>query len=821
MIQRVYVWLGRYWHWLCLAAMGLFPVRLFRSGLLMAMGEGTKPQDYAGFYQYFDYFSWSNQLNLGQPNFWTPHLFPFDAIFLVLRTIGLPFQLVQMGWGIFLWSLAAVGMYFFITSLVPEHRLVRLWGVIAAAVYVFNPFTVQFVFNENIRLVYLALPLSLGLFIRGLRARQSMPYAIGIGLVSLLYATAAVNPPTVFPLWVALGVVAVWGVGIAKVSIRHTMALLVWSLVWFVLLNSWWLFIVAPAALTIAETAEEVLAFSSPSTGVWEIFRFLGSWGFRATHQGVPYFAYNPLYHGASWLVNFASYAVPAIGLIALANKKLLRPTALLSGILLVGFALTKGTAKPFGEAYEWVWQNVPFFWIFREPYTKFTPLVIVGVAALCGAAVAELLLWLAARQQKIIRTVALVSSLAVVLALIGAASWPLLSRQTPRQTSQKSLKMAYYQLPEYWQETGAWFAANDPHSRVLVLPRSSYGDPYNWPPEGTGTAGTAAKFLIPNPLITYRDALTEAGRASNAVYQLITPTAPKNLFWYLRFFDVRYMLQLNDLDWENAEVSSPADIATALQGQFGITKQRSFGLVDVYRTDELSMLPRIYAPDTIYRVGGVATLREAVFGIAPQLPPTGRPAIVLAEAPTVVAASFPQANITVQAPAPVEQTPSAQTLATQMPVIPVIITPPVAATVPTVQFNYVTPDHYQLKIDNITQSFPLVFAETFHSHWQLLPAPQSTWQRFTQALFPRGLELSHGEVNIGGNMWWVDMAELERRGVLQPTGDGTWSAELVLVFTLRAWLYWGFIVSGVSLLVAMSILIRWLASQRRLANVQ
>jgi len=774
----------------------------------MAMGEGTKPQDYLGFYQYFDRFAWINQLNFGAPNFWVPHLFPFDAVFWLLRHLGLPFQLVQMGWGVFLWLPAAIGMYFFVSSIATKHRLVQIWGVLAALVYLFNPFTVQFPFNENLRLVYLALPFSLGLFVRGLRSQKIMPYAIGIGLVGLLYATAAVNPPTIATLWLAIGVLGLSGILFLRVSWWQTAKLFGWSLIWYVLLNSWWLLIMVPSALTVAGTAEEVMGFASPATALWESFRFLGSWGFRSSHQGVNYFSYNQLYYGQSWLITLSSYAVPAISLLALASKKRNKYMPLLATLLFVGLFLTKGIAAPFGGIYDWLWNNVPFLWVFREPYTKFTPLVIFSSAVLFGAVVVGMIAWLKERvivlsgYRRIVMQLLSAGVIVIAIGLVVVSSWPLWSRQTPRQESQKALKSSYYQLPEYWQEAGAWFAANDPRSRVLLLPKSSYGDPYNWPPNGTATGGTAAKFLIPNPLITYRDALTESGRACNLLYGHITPEAPKDLIKILRFFGTRYILQLNDLDWQNTGVLSPAAIRQALVGQSGIWLARSFGEVDVYTTDSQIILPRIYAPNELYVVKNAVSLTESLMAIAPRLSLAGRPVVILVgEENSIFPADTPRQIVDANATEP--------------------IVPPLPLAAPDVEFSYLTPDHYHLKITNITQSFALRFSENFDPHWQFVPTPSSWWRKITQTLMPQPLLFAHSSANRGSNLWWADMAELERRGVLQPTGNNTWSAELELVFTLNAWLYWGFIISGVALLAAIGILIRWFVKQQRLANGQ
>lgn len=587
------------WSILLIIIIGLLPIIFFKKGLLLLAGEGITGLDINHYFKYYDLYSWREQLSLGQPNIWTPHLFILDFFFYIFSLVGFSLRTIQIFWFVFLWISAGLAIYFLIETISDNHRY-KLWGVFAALLYLFNTFTMVKPIDENFRLVYIALPLVLAFFIKGLKEEKSATkYALLIGLSSLIFASASVNPPAVSIIWIALFFYFCFDVLINRKFSANKIFFVFKILLFYILLNSWWMITTIPTMVSFSEPLEKVMTFSASSTKLFEAFRFLGWWAFKSGHQGVCYFPYHLSYYGKSIIVTFLSFLIPVSTFGCLLFKKRNKYIMFFAALAIVGIFLVKGTGKPFGQIYNFIWKNVPGFWIFREPFTKFTPLAIFASSIMFGYTISKISKKISIHFRD--RKNGLIFNflfLFCMISMVCIVAFPIFTRQIFREKSIRAMKSQYIKFPQYWLDAGDWFENYDRDNKIFVLPKSGYGAPYDWE-YGISTPGTVAKLFIPNPLLTYRIPFSRGQRLINDLYSYFHPESEVKLVNVLRFFGVRYVLQQNDLSWNNAlpDTYPPPIIKNILKNQEEIKLFKQFGKLDVYQLQDDRFLSPIYAP--------------------------------------------------------------------------------------------------------------------------------------------------------------------------------------------------------------------------------
>lgn len=567
--------------------LGLFPLYFFHGSLLLMSGEGIKDLDIHGFFRYWDWYTWRSQVNLGEFNLWQPHLFIYDAFFACMYFFGLPMNISQMLWHVFLWTGAGIAMVFLVRTIC-KGRWDGVWSFYAALLYLFNTFVMFKQEDENFRLVYMALPLMLGLFIKGLQGSQTTFYAILIGLASLLFSTASVNPPAVSIIWLTLSIYFIFYLILNRetISIRH------WYfpgkiISIYLLLNVWWMFNTVSGMVAVSSSFSSVLTFTSLITPLYEAFRFMGSWAFREGDHGIPYLLYWEYYYGKGIIITLCSYLVPIVALCGWAivpgRKGSERSFVVFFVILaVVALVLVKGSASPFGGIYQFVWENVPGFWVFREPFTKFTPLLIFAASVLFGYAVSRI--------NDSLNISALYKFLggAGVILIVFIAVYPFFSQQVFRKESIKSFKSRYIRFPDYWVNLGSWLQNNDKTSKVFVLPQSGYGVAYNWE-HGAAFAGPVTTLMLPNPTLMYRPETTYGEKIVNELYSYLSNNDMNSARKTVRLLGVKYVLLQGDFDWIDGPgtVSNPNQLLTILNRQNWLVLHKKFGELQLFKVKD------------------------------------------------------------------------------------------------------------------------------------------------------------------------------------------------------------------------------------------
>ncbi len=662
------------------------------------------------------YFSsWAGKINNGVFNYNIVRVFPFGSFWFLFSKLTIPNNLILFLWLFLNISFSWLGMYEFILYLFQTSFLSNIPAEIAfigSSLYIFNIFSsTGALTHDNYGLARLVLPWAALYFYKGLKEGGIVKNAIFVALLSTLLTAGQVNFATVSIVPIFLLSVDLFFLPELfhrKLFSRYIFFNIL-TLILTILINLWWLVIFLPAAKDIYIAAGKTNTFKMLGSGqVFDYFRFMGSWGFRAVHYLKQYLPYGDNYYAP--LLIITTLITPAIvfanGLFVgkLKIKERLLVLFIIFGSLM-SICLAKGTLPPYGHIYEKIYNAIPILWMYREPFGKFTPLVIVffclGIS---------LFLYLIKKSIKQIFYIAVASA---VFLLILINSYPLVTGESLHTFWNAQIRNNRIEIPKYWQDAIRFLAKKQLDQCTITHPPSTYGTSFSWI-EGLGVAGDPGTLLFSNRICSYDPFdMKDNSHIFNLFYTMKYPN-PK----LLSLLNVRYLVQYNDLDWRYLAAFSgkfTPEYSKQRLEQFNFRKINSFGMFDYkllmkipndepdgqlhaslynnlidkpalvfYRVDDKNYVPHIYVPDKILKTG--KELKDLP-DILTQENISSRPAIYFKKQNKTYSLNNIPNNI---------------------------------ITLPTLEYKRINGTKYEVIVHGAKDKFPLVLNEAYHQGWKL-----------------------------------------------------------------------------------------------------
>jgi hypothetical protein len=605
--------------------LGLIPLLWFKDGMTIAGGDNFFYLDPGSSFEH-TFGAWMEKVNNGNPNTILPLAFPFMFFWYSLEYVGLQLINIQELWTILFFVLPGFTMYYLVSRIdASESRNAnRLRGSTAAVLYMLNVYVMLDVLQPSFRPILAALPLMLYFWIRGLNQKTfSLRYPALIGLTSLIFASSSVNPTIFAPILVSFVFYYLFFLATVKYRIIDSLKFAMTTATLYILLNFWWISTSFVGMLEISPSLQKAVSGVNfmGSTRLFEALRLMGFWAFRVRFEevGRPLIPYAYLYYAPPLLI--LTYLIPIIALSAILMKSRNKFVIFYSTLAVIGIFLSKGTNEPFGFVYKFLYENIPGFWIFREPFAKFTPVTLLSYSVLLGYSVEaichRLRGWATLKRGRFLTSLSTLVLVVVVLIILVSA-FPMITGKAIQDASWygDSKFSLYVDVPEYWYEAGEWLEENDKDARILLLPGAGYGHCYKWK-SGMCTGDPVARILLPNPIIRYiNPPLTPTDVLADKLYSAVYPSSTIHIAPLLTLLNVKYVLQQNDLDWEYGNVINPyppEKMRTFLADQPGIVFGRSFGRLDLYRVEEEYLLPRIYVPKEVVYAPGNLIIPEII----------------------------------------------------------------------------------------------------------------------------------------------------------------------------------------------------------------
>lgn len=538
--------------------LGLAPILWFRSGLMIAGGDESWLINPLGFTPDV-FYAWNEKLfNFGGPNIYLPYTQTVIPFWQILNYIGVNGIVIQKIWIVFLFMLPGLSMYFLVKTLFHKIEYVRLAAFFSSLLYVFNIYIIQIgPFQTNTKLVLIALPLVLMLYIKGLeKNRQKFLYAFPISLVMTFIGSSFVNIAVVSIIPIILLIYLLYFVAKNKNRIFEALLFTLLIIFLWLIINSYWLIPYVQNMLSFNQSSGgQVFNFEQLDTKqFFNFWRFLGSWGWKETHNFQPYFPFAYFYD--RFPLVFLSYIPAVIAIFAIAVKRNFRYVLYFALLLMVGIFLSKGSTEPFGSWYEYLFRHFHFLWIFREPWAKFTPIHLLAISILFGLGSSYLIF--AARRFKI-RSIFTFSFLFFAVLL---TSYPLITGGVVSDRDTGLLRSNHVKIPEYWSNMNEFIKNNTlQNDRIMLMPPTGYAVGYKWQ-NGFFAGDTPALVLLDRPTIRYTSFPTsKADLKINNYYELLAEQ-PEKIEEISKELGLKYILLDRDIMYDYSRyLASPPKV--------------------------------------------------------------------------------------------------------------------------------------------------------------------------------------------------------------------------------------------------------------------
>jgi len=585
----------------------------FKAGLILVPSETCyliKPSSNLMNYLY----AWDSTCLSGYPILqMAGFVFPFKAFFALLEFIGLPLLIAQVLYYILTLGLAVLSMYWLIRSLIRERADLEMAPLISAIFYIFNPFLLVHIMNVAFLTVFSILPLTLYLWMKGLESiRGWLKYSVLLGLCAVYLSTCTINFPQLGGLFIILGAYFIYFILLLKRNqFLHSLKFAIATSIITFLLCLYWLIPIFTVSFTNALTP-----LSQDSVGGWhqrgassilDAFRLLGFWWWSNMPFAKTY---------ANPFMILTTLCVPLFSFSVILYRNLNRKILFFPLIGVIGIFLVKASHPPLDFVYDWLTEHVYGFWVFREPYAKFSLITLFSYSVTLGIGLEMFYLKLKKASPRNDSGVGRRSIfLAGSILLVFINTWPLTignafptyrvwSKISPLAKEITPSHNAFMKVPAYYRESAQWLGSQQDDFRLFLTPMHRGGVYLKW---GLGYSGvTPEQFLFNKPVLIpsslgvglpyipglISSLFTYRGEYTSQFFKIT------NISKFLGLMNVKYIEQRDDFGPEFLLAGitprqTPKYMESVLSSNKDIVLERRFGRLKFYRNR--FFLPRVY----------------------------------------------------------------------------------------------------------------------------------------------------------------------------------------------------------------------------------
>ncbi|MCK5305559.1 MAG: hypothetical protein KAJ66_00310 [Candidatus Omnitrophica bacterium] len=472
--------------------------------------------------------------------------------------------------------------------------------------------------------LYSVLPFVVVVFFKGLEGKYSIIKAAAlIALASLAGSASGANPPlllAVIPiLFLSFFIYYLYAVKTKTISmskgLKFFFRYLCLVILPVILINSFWLiprigevfYSVSDSGFSFLskDDALQWLQGISANSSIWNVARLQGMWTW---YQGwkEPYCPYASIFRENIFFLAL-SCLLPLMVLIGIVTCKN-RYKVFFAPLTVLALIFSMGVHAPFANVYLWCVKYVPFFWIIRSPWYKFTLLTCLGYAFFIGVAAVNIYKFINNRKWRLVIFArrALIAGF-IIFNMVYA--YPVVFGKffvSPEE--RKYLPPNHAVIPDYVLEFSKYINSKDEYFRIMDLPDSQYWA-YNWGLSGA-TPFVTQISLKPVLFNIYTQlAGSESKDVTTAFYDVLYNKGFPAVK-LLNILNASYVLQENDVNYiiPDNGIDSPEFVKERLSRQREIKLEKKFGNWDLYKADV--DLPYIYIKNKATLIkGGLGVL--------------------------------------------------------------------------------------------------------------------------------------------------------------------------------------------------------------------
>lgn len=279
-----------------------------------------------------------------------------------------------------------------------------------------------------------------------------------------------------------------------------------------------------------AELKTSTTSFTAFTSSISSILQLRGSWWETQSYEGIAYNTWSTFYNNP--IIVIASFLILSPILFYIFKYWKESFAFRFWFIVLVVFILFTSGFIIYPQIYEWLYSHVPFFYIFREPWAKFFPLVLFSLVPLLVISLTKL------------RKNYLIIAILILIVIRGGQFFNV----NFFDYSNVGWKKTFVEIPKYWQDYIAWTKDNQ-NSYVLPLPFfDNITDRfiYQWNQNNLGNAAFPIySFYSANNSINTSSYFAPLSNYSKVVASFLS----ENNYGFIRLGPIDYLLEQRDIN--------------------------------------------------------------------------------------------------------------------------------------------------------------------------------------------------------------------------------------------------------------------------------
>lgn len=529
----------------------------YKYSLPIGYGDEYWLVDPALFFKQLIYLWSTHYYTTGWLNYNIPQLFPITFFWVALRGLGLSRFITQYIWFVLINFLPGLSCFLLIEYISKKYSTsankLYFSSFVGSLFYSYNLVLVQLLpYQPHFKPALIGAPLVLLFTFKYLESRETLKYAVCLALTSLIFAESNINIAYTIPVYFLIVLALVYNVIKHHSNLLKNSLFLLLSVFLIFLVNLWWIF---PYMLTFTSTISTI----QESAKLWQTtntrdtidyFRLIGFWGWEAGTPNYDYFPFHATYENLIFLpISFCFFLLALLGVIFRPNKY----TKFFFVLLTLGIFLAKGENGPLAGIFLFMFTHLPLFWVFRDPFSKFSPYLILSVGVLMGISLQGLLEYFDSKKFKYL--IYILMPFCVLL-----IAYPVVFGLFINKNNQPNRRSYYVDFPDYVLRFGSKNLDN-----VMVGYYTPYGSDYDWK---KGFSGDPFILFANNNIFESNTTFSAGSKLFNNIYSTLLPHNDPRFKNFLSWFSVKKIVLPNDLLTFNYEYRSVHEFLASLYKQ-------------------------------------------------------------------------------------------------------------------------------------------------------------------------------------------------------------------------------------------------------------
>lgn len=501
---------------------------------------------------------------------------------------------------------SGTGMFLFSRKIFPKSMHLSA-SLLSSIFYMYNLYFVVQITDTPIALGYITFPFLLFVFHKAIETKKIIFYSAIFSMLTIFFPP--INPSS-FAVFLLLLIIYIVFYSFTNVNnIKQIIRLLLATSILTFFIN---FRIIYPYIAFLHAQSSEIqnnladwINGVSKNTSFFHVVRLIGAWDWFENWFGEPYIPFAKKYLENPFLIGISYIPVLLAFVGFLKTRTKLAWFLLIIGI--IGILFSMGTHPPFQAIFIFFYNHVPFFWLFRSPWFKFSYWIVFSYSILIGF----FTIWVFNKLHNRPRLSLILFTALTLIFLITA--YPLFTgkRFFKVWNREGKLSATVVKYPDYLFKTTDYFNKKEDDGRILFSPQFIYQTTaYDW-----GYGSSRPEIIL--DLLTLKSILfmpfdqkSHPAPFMNAMTESFYANNTNLLANYLAILSVSYVLQQNDFNYKTAVVRNfSSQLNQFFSKQNFISKEKQFGKWTIYKNSYV--FPKIYSPSSFIQISNISDLEN------------------------------------------------------------------------------------------------------------------------------------------------------------------------------------------------------------------